>query len=106
MRKVIAISMPEEMHDELRQAISRARYASLSEYIRELVRRDLESRRPADLSGTGAGSYTLSGGTAETAPLSNESVEVRGNTTIYEIDGFRFEVSSANDLVREFARDR
>lgn len=40
MRKIVAISMPEEMHEHLRRKAARSRYGSVSEFIRELIRRD------------------------------------------------------------------
>ena len=43
MRKIIAISMPDEMHEHLRRRLSKTRYASVSEYIRQLIRNDEET---------------------------------------------------------------
>lgn len=40
MRKVVTISIPGEMHENLVRRISRTRYATVSEYIRDLIRRD------------------------------------------------------------------
>jgi Arc/MetJ-type ribon-helix-helix transcriptional regulator len=40
MRKVVAISMPDEMHENLVRRLSRTKYASVSEYIRDLIRKD------------------------------------------------------------------
>lgn len=47
MRKVVAISMPDEMHEHLRRSSSKQRYGSVSEYIRELIRND-QKRISAD----------------------------------------------------------
>lgn len=41
MRKIVAISMPEEMHEHIRRNVPRARYGSVSEYVRELIRKDI-----------------------------------------------------------------
>jgi len=42
MRKIVAISMPDEMHEHLRRSVLKTRYGSVSEYIRELIRHDQE----------------------------------------------------------------
>ncbi len=43
MRKVVTISMPIEMHEHIVRRLTRTRYASVSEYIRELIRKDEKS---------------------------------------------------------------
>jgi Arc/MetJ-type ribon-helix-helix transcriptional regulator len=40
MRKVVTISMPDEMYEHLLRRLSKTRYASVSEYVRELIRKD------------------------------------------------------------------
>ena len=46
-RKVISLSLPEELWEKLDAHYIFAGYASLSEYIRELVRNDIK-RNPAE----------------------------------------------------------
>lgn len=52
-RKVISLSLPEELWDRLDAHYILTGYASLSEYIRELVRNDLRlnSQEPDDAGG-------------------------------------------------------
>jgi Arc/MetJ-type ribon-helix-helix transcriptional regulator len=40
MRKVVTISMPDDMYEHLLRRLSRTRYASVSEYVRDLIRKD------------------------------------------------------------------
>ena len=91
MRKVIAISMPEEMHQELCRSISKTRYGSVSEYIRELVRRD-QTQRSADADPIAPG------------PEVDGPTEPWNSSRVYEFGGLRFECTPAADLVAEFAR--
>ena len=38
--KIMSISIPESMHRHVRERVSEADYGSVSEYFRELIRRD------------------------------------------------------------------
>ena len=39
-RKVVAISMPQDLYDETLTRLKRNRFSTMSEYIRDLIRKD------------------------------------------------------------------
>ena len=39
-RKVVAISVPQDLYDETLKRLQRNRFSTMSEYIRELIRKD------------------------------------------------------------------
>jgi Arc/MetJ-type ribon-helix-helix transcriptional regulator len=78
MRKVVAISMPDEMYSHLRRNVPRARYGSVSEYIRELIRKDLEA-----------------------APTHDEPMPVE---EVRSLNSPLFEIRSPNDVIAEYSQ--
>lgn len=69
------VSLPEELRVFVEERVGRDGFASTSEYIRDLIRRDLDRQRLRDLLLDGAGS--ASGPVADEAYFSSERRRIR-----------------------------
>ena len=84
MRKILAISMPDEMYSCVTNLVSKAKYGSVSEYIRELIRNDrqfAEAERPPE----------------------QETVVDSPATSDFDYSGI-FTVKSANEWIEDYRR--